>query len=60
MIVWRVRLEHHAAQIQAGLEPDNLVDPNDLPQLARRELLEAFRAVAHAQKQLSVYVPMGR
>lgn len=59
VIVWRVRLEHHAAQIQAGLEPDNLVDPNDLPPLARRELLEAFRAVAQAQKQLSVYVPMG-
>lgn len=60
VIVWRVRLEHHAAQIQAEHQPDNLVDPNDLPPLARRELLEAFRTVAQAQKQLSIYVPMGR
>lgn len=58
-IVSRVRLEHHAAQIQAGVELDNLVDPAEVPPLARRELLEAFRAVANAQKQLSVYVPIG-
>jgi CBS domain-containing protein len=55
----RVRLLNHAAQIEAGQTPDNLIDPSQLPPLARTELREAFRAVAHAQKRLSVYVPPG-
>jgi CBS domain-containing protein len=59
-IVTRVRLEHHAAQIEAGRDPDNQIDPGQLPPLARRELREAFRAVAQAQKRLAVYAPMGR
>ncbi len=58
-IVSRIRLQHHAAQIEAGRRPDNLIDPDELPPLTRRELREAFRAVAHAQKQLGVYVPLG-
>jgi CBS domain-containing protein len=58
-IVMRLRLEHHAAQIEAGAERDNIIDPAGLPPLARAQLREAFRAVAHAQKQLSVYVPLG-
>ncbi len=58
-IVSRVRLEHHAARIQAGLAPDNLVDPDELPPLARADLREALRAVAAAQKQLGRYVPLG-
>jgi len=55
----RVRLQHHAAQIEAGLEPDNLIDPSQLPPLTRRELREAFRVIAQTQKRLNVYVPMG-
>ena len=55
----RIRLEHHAAQIEAGAEPDNVVDPAALSPLTRAHLREAFRAVAHAQKRLSVYVPLG-
>jgi CBS domain-containing protein len=58
-IVMRLRLEHHAGQIEAGTQPDNVVDPAELPPLARTQLREAFRAVAHAQKKLSVYVPLG-
>jgi len=58
-IVSRIRLAHHAAQVEAGAPIDNLVDPADLAPLARNELREAFRVVAHAQKQLSVYVPLG-
>jgi CBS domain-containing protein len=58
-IVTRVRLQHHAARIQAGEEPDNLVDPAELPPLARLDLQEALRAVADAQKQLGRYVPLG-
>jgi CBS domain-containing protein len=58
-IVSKVRLEHHAAQIQRGEAPDNLVHPRDLPPLARLDLREAFRTVAEAQKQLQRYVPLG-
>jgi CBS domain-containing protein len=58
-IVSKVRLEHHAAQIEAGVPPDNLIDPDGLPPLARLDLQEALRAIADAQKQLGHYVPMG-
>jgi CBS domain-containing protein len=58
-IVMRLRLEHHADQIEAAAEPDNVVDPAGLPPLTRTQLREAFRAIAHAQKKLSVYVPLG-
>jgi CBS domain-containing protein len=58
-IVSRIRTVHHAAQVEAGVPIDNLVDPGALAPLARNELREAFRVVAHAQKQLSAYVPLG-
>jgi CBS domain-containing protein len=58
-IVMRLRLEHHAGQIEADGKPNNIVDPASLPPLTRLRLREAFRAVAHAQKKLSVYVPLG-
>lgn len=58
-IVMRVRLDNHAAQLQAGGEPTNVVAPASLPPLTRAHLREAFRAIAHAQKLLSVYVPLG-
>jgi CBS domain-containing protein len=58
-VVARCRLLHHAQQIEAGVTPDNLIDPAELPPLARTELREAFRVVAHAQKGLSAYVPLG-
>ncbi len=58
-ILMRVRLEHQAVQLEAGLATDNIVDPDTLPPLARAQLREAFRAIAAAQKRLSVYVPLG-
>jgi CBS domain-containing protein len=58
-IVARIRLEHHASCIAAGRDPDNLIRPKDLSPLTRVYLREAFRAVAAAQKQLAVYVPLG-
>ena len=50
--VCRVRLEHQAAQVERGATPDNHVDPRELPPLARRQLKEAFRAIARAQSAL--------
>jgi CBS domain-containing protein len=58
-IVMRIRLEQHAEQVGAGEAVDNVVDPAALAPLTRLQLREAFRAVALAQKKLSVYVPMG-
>jgi CBS domain-containing protein len=58
-IVARIRLDHHARRIESGRDPDNVVDPRDLPPLTRVHLRDAFRAIADAQKQLGVYVPLG-
>jgi CBS domain-containing protein len=58
-IIMDVRLEHHARQLTDDATPDNVVDPATLPPLARAQLREAFRAIAAAQKKLSVYVPLG-
>jgi CBS domain-containing protein len=58
-LIAKIRFEHHAAQIQADHPPDNIVQLNELPPLARLDLREAFRAVATAQKQLARYVPLG-
>src|SRR5712691_4336152 len=58
-IVMRIRLDNHAAQLEAGAEPTNVVAPASLPPLTRAQLREAFRAIAHAQKLLAVYVPLG-
>ena len=58
-IVARIRLQHHAAQIEAGEPVDNMVDPAGLPPVSRRELREAFRVVAHAQKRMAAFLPQG-
>jgi CBS domain-containing protein len=58
-IVMRIRLDNHAAQLEADGDPTNVVAPAALPPLTRAQLREAFRAIAHAQKLLSVYVPLG-
>lgn len=58
-VAWRIRLAHHARQLDSGSTPDNFVDPEQLGPLEREELREAFRAIAAAQKRLQVYVPSG-
>jgi CBS domain-containing protein len=57
--VSRIRLEHHAECLAAGRPADNRVDPRSLPPLRRAALREALRAVASAQRQLSVYMRPG-
>jgi len=58
-VLMRIRLEHHAERVEAGEAADNAIDPTLLPPLTRSHLRDAFRAVAAAQKRLSVYVPLG-
>ncbi|GIU95271.1 MAG: hypothetical protein KatS3mg012_1728 [Gaiellaceae bacterium] len=51
----RVRLEHQAAQVVRGIAPDNHIDPAELPPAERRELKDAFRAIARAQKAIATH-----
>jgi CBS domain-containing protein len=57
-IVLRVRHEHHAACFRAGVEASNRIDPDELSAPRRAELVAALRAVADAQKRLSVVRPL--
>jgi CBS domain-containing protein len=57
-IVLRVRHEHHAACFRAGRVADNRIDPDELSAPRRAGLIEALRAVADAQKRLSVVRPL--
>lgn len=52
--LWQVRLHHQAAQVRAGGEPDDFVDPSTLGPVTRRGLKEAFSVIAHAQRGLAV------
>jgi CBS domain-containing protein len=57
--VTRVRLERHAECLAAGRPADNRIAPEALPPLRRAALREALRAVADAQRRLSVFVRPG-
>jgi CBS domain-containing protein len=59
-IVLRVRHEHHARCVLDGRHADNRIEPGELSSPRRAELIEALKQVAAAQRQLSVYRPMGR
>jgi CBS domain-containing protein len=52
-LLWRVRLEHQTAQVQAGLPGDDAVNPRSLRPLSRRGLKDAFRLTARAQHALA-------
>jgi len=58
-VIARVRFEHHAELIAAGLPPDNLIDASELTPIARGELREALQTVRHGQKRLGVWVRPG-
>src|SRR6056297_359315 len=47
-----VRIRHQALAIEAGLEPDNNVRPEDLSPFERSHLKDAFQVVNNAQKFL--------
>jgi CBS domain-containing protein len=58
-LVTRLRLEHQAAEVEAGLPPTNRIAPADLAPLARGQLRSALRVVADAQHTLARFVPLG-
>jgi CBS domain-containing protein len=50
-VITRVRFEHHAAMIAAGLPADNLIDPGALGPIAAGDLREALQVVKRAQRR---------
>ena len=50
----RLRLEHQAAQIQAGEAPDNYMSPAQLSKLEREHLKDAFKVVQTMQATLEL------
>jgi CBS domain-containing protein len=56
-LISTLRLRHQVAQIRAGTEPDNFLDPSALSPLTRGHLREAFRAVASVQKRVASDLP---
>jgi CBS domain-containing protein len=48
-----LRLGHQVAQLRAGQDPDDFIDPRSLNPLTRRYVRDAFRVVTAAQRVLS-------
>jgi CBS domain-containing protein len=48
-----LRLDHQVSQLEAGVPPDDHVDPKLLSPLTRRYLRDAFREVAAVQRAIS-------
>jgi CBS domain-containing protein len=59
-VISRLRFEHHALLLATGAAPDNLVDPDELPPIARAELREALQSIRRAQKQLGASAPIAK
>ncbi len=58
-LITALRLEHQVAQLRAGEEPDDHVNPGELSGLTRSYLREAFRAVASIQKRVANELSLG-
>jgi CBS domain-containing protein len=54
ILISRIRLSHQAEQMAAGEQPGNLVPPEELSPLMRRNLKAAFMLVVEAQSGLAV------
>lgn len=49
-VVLEARVEHQARQVDAGEQPDNFIDPRSLGRIERARLKDAFRVIAHVQR----------
>lgn len=59
-VLWRIRLEHHAEQIEHDEVPDDFVDPASLPPVTGAALGGSLRAIAAAQKELAEELGLAR
>jgi CBS domain-containing protein len=58
-LINNLRVEHQVAQLRAGAEPDDHVNPAELSGLMRTQLKEVFRAVTSIQKRLTSELSVG-
>jgi CBS domain-containing protein len=58
-LISELRMAHQIGQLQAGIAPDNHVDPNALSELTRSHLKEAFRAIASVQNRIANELSLG-
>lgn len=58
-LITSLRLERQVAQLRAGRQPDDYVDPATLSGLTRSYLREAFRAIAAVQKRIASELRVG-
>ncbi len=57
-ILSMTRLRHQAIDIEQEREPDNNIEPENVPAKERADIKEAFRALSQAQKFLRFRYPM--
>jgi CBS domain-containing protein len=57
--VMQIRVQHQCEQIRAGQAPDNFVNPQQLPALARNQLRDAFSIIHDGQVTVSSHFSAG-
>ena len=55
-----VRIRNQANDLQAGLEPDNSIEPDKLSDFERKSLRDAFQILNNAQSYLKFRYQPGR
>ena len=48
-----LRIHHQVAQIQAGRQPDNFINPGTLSNLEKRTFRESFQIIAKVQESIA-------
>jgi CBS domain-containing protein len=59
-LINNLRLEHQVAQLRAGHDPDDYVNPADLSWLMRTQLKDAFRGITSIQRRLAAELRVAR
>jgi len=59
-LIAMVRIRHQAQDLEAGNEPDNNIEPENLSELERQHLKDAFQILSNAQKYLKYRYQSGR
>ncbi|MGH2657964.1 MAG: putative nucleotidyltransferase substrate binding domain-containing protein [Actinomycetota bacterium] len=59
-VILDARLAHQTARVGKGLDADNFLDPYELGAIGRARLKDAFRVIAHVQREVGRRFPMTR
>lgn len=59
-LISMVRIRHQALDVEAGNEPDNNIEPENLSDFERKNLKDAFQILSNAQKFLKFRYQPGR